>query len=241
MAALVAALYMVGVAPFSFKWKAIYGDSKMPNGFDIVGVDVSHHQGRIDWEQVAGADVDGTEVTFAIVKATEGTSIVDERYAENFSEAKKHHLIRGAYHYYTTMAGAREQAQWFIENVRLEEGDLPPVLDVEEKPNGETKEDWQREVLTWLHIVEDKYHAKPILYTYRNMKEKLLDSEKFDDYPFWIAHYYVDTLNYKGTWNFWQHTDRGKVRGIKGHVDINIYNGSYYDLQQMTIKSRENQ
>ena len=53
------------------------------------------------------------------------------------------------------------------------------------------------------------------------------------------AHYYVDSVEYKGRWKFWQHTDVGKLPGIKGHVDFNIYNGSYYDLRQMTIGSME--
>ena len=61
----------------------------------------------------------------------------------------------------------------------------------------------------------------------------------FDQYPYWIAHYYVDSLEYQGPWKFWQHTDVGRLPGIKGNVDFNIYNGSYYDLRQMTIGSQE--
>ena len=68
---------------------------------------------------------------------------------------------------------------------------------------------------------------------------KYLSDSIFDEYPYWIAHYYVDTLKYSGPWRLWQHTDVGKIRGIKGNVDFNIYNGSMYDLQKFTIGSRK--
>lgn len=117
----------------------------------------------------------------------------------------------------------------------MEEGDLPPVLDIEHMPQGKSVEDFQMDVLTWLHIVEDKYHVKPIIYTYYKFKERYLSTSVFDGYPYWIAHYYVDKVEYKGKWKFWQHTDAGQLPGIKGNVDLNIYNGSYYDLMQLTI------
>jgi len=112
---------------------------------------------------------------------------------------------------------------------------LPPVLDIEYIPEDIKVEDFQTTVLTWLHIVEDKYHVKPIIYTYFKFKERYLSAPVFDDYPYWIAHYYVDKIEYKGEWKFWQHTDSGLLPGIKGNVDLNVYNGSYYDLLQLTI------
>ena len=125
---------------------------------------------------------------------------------------------------------------FFLDKVKLEEGDLPPVLDVEHKPADMSIEDFQTEILTWLHIVEDKYHVKPIIYTYYKFKENYLSDSRFDSYPYWIAHYYVDKMEYKGEWKFWQHTDAGKLPGIDGYVDLNIYNGSYYDLRRLTIR-----
>ena len=120
--------------------------------------------------------------------------------------------------------------------MRLEDGDLPPVLDVEHKPQDRNVEDFQRDILTWLHIVEDKYHVKPIIYTYYKFKESYLNAPVFDDYPYWIAHYYVDKVEYKGTWHFWQHTDVGNVPGIKEDVDLNVFNGTLEDLKKLTIK-----
>ena len=126
-----------------------------------------------------------------------------------------------------------------LEKVKLEEGDLPPVLDIEHAPKDKSIEEFQRDILTWLHIVEDRYHVKPILYTYYKFKEKYLSAPVFDDYPYWIAHYYVPKIEYKGAWKFWQHTDAGRLPGIKGPVDFNVYNGSYYDLKKLTIGSHE--
>lgn len=123
--------------------------------------------------------------------------------------------------------------------MRLEDGDLPPVLDVEHKPQDRNVEDFQRDILTWLHIVEDKYHVKPIIYTYYKFKESYLNAPVFDDYPYWIAHYYVDKVEYKGTWHFWQHTDVGQLPGIKGYVDFNIFNGSFYALKKLTIGNQD--
>ena len=73
----------------------------------------------------------------------------------------------------------------------------------------------------------------------RTVQRQLLNDSIFDQYPYWIAHYYVDSLEYRGRWKFWQHTDAGRLPGIKGSVDFNIYNGSYYDLRQMTLGSQE--
>ncbi|GAB6982561.1 hypothetical protein JCM15908A_09360 [Prevotella dentasini JCM 15908] len=119
--------------------------------------------------------------------------------------------------------------------VQLSPGDLPPVLDVESKPKNLTVQDFQQNILTWLHIVEDRYHVKPIIYTYYKFKDLYLSDSRFDDYPYWIAHYYVDKMEYEGPWKFWQHTDAGRLPGISGYVDLDIYNGSYYDLRQLLI------
>ena len=100
-------------------------------------------------------------------------------------------------------------------------------------------EDFQQEVLAWLHIVEDRYHVKPIIYTYYKFKTSYLNTPVFDDYPYWIAHYYVDKVQYAGPWKFWQHTDAGKLPGIKGYVDFNLYNGSFYDLKQLCIGAND--
>ena len=233
--------YHFFVGPTGFRWRALYGDAEYPEGYEIHGIDISHYQEKIDWEQLKNAMIKGCPVRFVIIKSTEGSSRLDENFRENFNQARDYGFIRGVYHFWSNKSSARDQAYYFLEQVHLTDGDLPPVLDIEHKPADRDVEDFQRDVLTWLHIVEDRYHVKPIIYTYYKFKEQYLSAPVFDDYPYWIAHYYVDKVQYKGKWKFWQHTDAGKLPGIKGYVDFNIYNGSYYDLKQLCIGSNNNE
>lgn len=237
----VGAFYYFFVGPTGFRWRALYGDAEYPDGYEIRGIDISHYQGTIDWEQLKDAMIKGCPLRFIIIKSTEGSSRLDENFRENFNQARDYGFIRGVYHFWSNKSSAREQAYFFLDKVHLTEGDLPPVLDIEHKPADKSVEEFQRDVLTWLHIVEDRYHVKPIIYTYYKFKEQYLGAPVFDDYPYWIAHYYVDKVQYKGKWKFWQHTDAGKLPGIKGYVDFNIYNGSYYDLRQLCIGANNNE
>ena len=233
------AFYTFFVSPTGFRWRAIYGDPHYPDGYEIRGIDISHHQGTIDWDRLRNAMINGSPVRFVIIKATEGDKYIDENFEQNFALAKDNGFIRGAYHYLSLNSPARAQAYFFISKVHLEPGDLPPVLDVEHKPNDMSVEDFQLEVLTWLHIVENQYQVKPIICTYYKFKDAYLSDERFDGYPYWIAHYYVDKMEYRGDWKFWQHTDAAKLPGINGYVDLDIYNGSFYDLKQLLIRTQK--
>ncbi len=226
--------YHFFVGPYSSRWKGIFGEQNCPKGYSIHGIDVSHHQGDIDWSKLRHATINQYPIRFVFVKATEGTDYLDENFNENFFQAKENNFIRGAYHYFLPSKPALEQARYFLKQVHLEEGDLPPVLDFEEHGNL-TALQIKNEALTWLKTVEKKTKTKPIIYTNYDFKKNFLNDSSFNEYPYWIAHYYVDTLQYKGKWRFWQHTDHGTLYGINGAVDLNIYNGSMYDLQKFTI------
>lgn len=229
-------LYFFLVAPSGFRWRAIYGDPDYPEGYTIYGIDVSRYQGTINWNRLRNALIDRLPIRFVIIKSTEGDSHIDTKFRDNFSNAKEHGFIRGVYHFWSNKSSARRQAYFFLAMVHLQPGDLPPVLDVEHKPKNISTEEFQQNILTWLHIVEDRYHVKPIIYTYCKFKDQYLSDSRFDDYPYWIAHYYVNQMEYQGAWKFWQHTDAGRLPGIKGYVDLDIYNGSFYDLQQLLIQ-----
>ena len=228
--------YHFFVGPTGFRWRALYGDAEYPEGYEIHGIDISHYQGKIDWEQLKNAMIKGCPVRFVIIKSTEGSSRLDENFRENFNQARDFGFIRGVYHFWSNKSTAREQAYYFLDQVHLTDGDLPPVLDIEHKPADKSVEDFQRDVLTWLHIVEDKYHVKPIIYTYYKFKEQYLSAPVFEDYPYWIAHYYVDSVKYEGKWHFWQHTDVGNVPGIEEEVDLNVFNGTLEELVGMTLQ-----
>jgi lysozyme len=240
VAVYIAFFYYLFVSPYGFRWRALYGEVNYPEGYDIHGIDVSHYQGEIDWEVLRNqGTIDDCPIRFVMIKATEGTTNIDENFEDNFFQAREYGFTRGAYHFYSTRTAAADQARFFIQNVKLEKGDLPPVLDVEHKPQNQSREEFKQSVLQWLRIVEKHYGVKPILYTYYKFKMDNLNDSVFDQYPYWIAHYYVDSVEYQGPWKFWQHTDAGSLPGIKGPVDFNIYNGSYYDLRQLTIGSQE--
>ncbi len=211
-----------------------------PVGFTIHGIDVSHHQGEIDWEKLAANRLDGSPLHFVFIKATEGETLADSRFAHNFHQAREHGMVRGAYHFFNPSAAPETQANHFIRRVHLEEGDLPPVLDIE-TIGKLTPDSLRRAALAWLQKVETAYNVAPIIYTYYKFKKDYLNTPDFDRYPHWIARYYVDSLRYEGDWHFWQHTDCGRLDGIKGRVDMNVYNGTLQDLRNLTIDTSENE
>ncbi|MCR5158561.1 MAG: glycoside hydrolase family 25 protein [Prevotella sp.] len=208
-----------------------------PPGYTVHGIDISHHQGDIDWELLRNrATIDTLPVSFVFIKATEGSDIVDSRFKRNFDAARCYGIMRGAYHFYRTSTSSKLQAEHFIRHVKLESGDLPPVLDVEVKPSDVSAEKFRQGILEWLVRVEQHYKVKPILYTYHSFRQQFMNDSVFNLYPYWIAHYYVDSLHYRGPWAFWQHSDIGQLPGIKEKVDLNIFNGSYEELRAMTIE-----
>ena len=105
------------------------------------------------------------------------------------------------------------------------------------KTGGLSPDQLRKVALIWLNMVEKRYGVPPILYTNYKFKLDYLNTPEFKRYPYWIAHYYVRSLTYKGSWKFWQHTDCGRLPGIKEKVDLNIYNGSMYDLRRLCIGS----
>ena len=124
---------------------------------------------------------------FIIIKATEGSNLFDDDFNDNFFQAKENDFIRGAYHFFVPGVDAAAQANFYLHQVHLVPGDLPPVLDIE-KTGKLTKQQLQNDVKKWLDIVEKKYGVKPILYTSYKFKKDYLNDPVFNEYPYWIAH-----------------------------------------------------
>lgn len=236
--ALLAFFYYFFIRPYSYRWKPCYGFKGygvcLPVGYEIHGIDISHHQGPIDWEDVKATETQEFPIRFVFMKATEGGDHKDRRFDENFSRASEVGLVRGAYHFYNPNTDPIRQADFFISQVKLQKGDLAPVLDIEQKPKD--KAQLQADLAKYLHRLESHYGIKPIIYTSYKYRTRYLDSPEFDAFPFWIAHYYVEALSYEGPWSFWQHTDYGTVPGIDGSVDLNVFNGTWADLQRYTLR-----
>ena len=236
--ALLVFFYHFFIRPYSYRWKPCYGYKGygvcLPIGYKVHGIDVSHHQGEIDWTAVKGTASQAYPIRFVFMKATEGGDYKDRRFDENFRRAKEAGLIRGAYHFYNPYTDPIRQADFFISQVKLQRGDLAPVLDIERKPRD--KAQLQADLKVFLKRLELHYGVKPIIYTSFKYRTRYLDAPEFDAYPFWIAHYYVDSLSYVGAWQFWQHTDYGTVPGIDTSVDLNVFNGSQEELNQYLVK-----
>lgn len=207
----------------------------IPTNYKIHGIDVSHHQQDIDWALVKEMQVKKIAIGFAFIKATEGTSMIDEEYRNNMESAKEAGVARGAYHFFNASKSGKLQAVNFIETVKLKKGDLPPVLDVEQV-NGASILDLQQRVADWLAMVEKKYNVKPIIYCNADFYKNFL-AGRFDDYPLWVAHYLVkDKPRIDRNWIFWQHSESGHVTGIRTNVDFNVFNGDSSEFNALLIK-----
>ncbi|WP_455587485.1 glycoside hydrolase family 25 protein [Bacteroides sp.] len=231
--------YYFFIRPYAYRWKPCYGLKAygicVPCCYEVHGIDISHYQGDIDWVRLTQSRLTDFPIEFVFMKATEGGDHGDDTFARNFSEAGKHGFIRGAYHFFSPNTDPLKQADFFIRTVKLAPGDLPPVLDVE-VTGKKTVQELQQNIKRWLDTVEAYYGVKPILYTSYKFKTRYLNDSIFDAYPYWIAHYYVDSVKYEGKWHFWQHTDVGSVPGIEEDVDLNVFNGPLEELKKMMIK-----
>ena len=198
------------------------------------GIDVSHFQQEIDWLQVKRMGV-----AFAFIKATEGLNIFDGRFNQNWRNAKMARVLRGAYHFFRPQLDGEAQARYFLDKIRGDPGDLPPVLDVEVLANT-APERMIAAAGAWLKTVSASLGCKPILYTGSAFWRKTLkNSATFSEYPLWIAHYTSGPNPVVPSawprWTFWQFSQQGKVAGITGNVDLDIFNGTAAELEDFCM------
>ena len=198
------------------------------------GVDVSHYQGKIDWTKMHTI-YNLYPINFAFIRSTMGTSSIDETFEENWEGAKENNILRGAYHFYRPDENSTLQAQNFIAKVKLKNGDLPPVLDIETLPKTQSMDRLVEGIKNWCKIVEEHYDVKPIIYTSDKYFEDYLQNH-FEGYIIWIANYNFWVQEMKGHWDFWQFTEKATIDGVKRYkVDVNIYNGTIDDLEGLTL------
>jgi lysozyme len=199
--------------------------------YEIHGIDVSRYQEKIDWKAIAGlkSGKDSVGITFAFVKATEGRGLVDKYFDRNWDETKKYSIIRGAYHYYKPNVNSALQASNFIRRVKLQKGDLPPVLDIEEIGKYGS-ENMKKGIKNWLKLIEKHYGVKPIIYTNVGFYKRYLSGKDFEGYYFWIAHYNETSPNVGREWVFWQYSDKGIIKNIRSKVALNAHKGTKKEL-----------
>ena len=149
--------------------------------------------------------------------------------------AKENNILRGAYHFYRPDENSTLQAQNFIAKVKLKNGDLPPVLDIETLPKTQSMDRLVEGIKNWCKIVEEHYDIKPIIYTSDKYFEDYLQNH-FDGYIIWIANYNFWRNDLESDWQFWQFTEKAQIEGIEGMVDVNIFNGNKNKLLLKCIR-----
>jgi lysozyme len=211
----------------------------------LFGIDVSHHQGVIDWAKVKAAGVN-----YCFMKASEGSTFKDKRFDFNWNQTKANGIIRGAYHFFRPNAPVSRQVDNLVAKVgKLEVGDLPPVLDAE-VPSSWTRFSVSKRVgmiEEWMVGVEEALGIKPILYLSPSFADDVLrNAAEMEKYVLWLAHYTSRSeprvpapWSKSSGWTFWQYSESGRLDGIGTNtVDLNRFKGSVEDLMKLTVQPR---
>ena len=233
-AAAVVALRAQTIHPRRFRdAKPINFGRASPKRLAVHGVDVSRWQGNINWERLRAQGAN-----FVYIKATDGGDHLDPMFAKNWRGAHGAGLKRGAYHFFYWCRTAGEQADWFIRNVPRVAGALPPVIDVEWNGESSCKRrpspaKVREKMQVFMDKLERHYGQRPIIYTSPDFYRDNLKNA-FTDYPFWLrsvaAH---PSKTYPGRkWLFWQYSGSGLSHGVRGRIDLNVFNGSEATWQQ---------
>ncbi|MCP3746686.1 GH25 family lysozyme [Paenibacillus sp. A3M_27_13] len=205
------------------------------NSRNAQGINVSRYQGKIDWKAVKA---DG--VSFAFIKASQGQHYVDPTFTTNAKGARAAGVLLGAYHFVDAISveAAKAEARHFAEVLEQVGGgktlDLPPVMDYENNPGNLSKTLISAVALAFLLELERLTGRKPIIYTGNAFAANF--NASLGGYPLWIARYSdtrvpSDTVTWK-RWDIWQYSDSGKVAGIKGNADLNVFDGSADQLRK---------
>ncbi len=206
-------LLLAGYAVFSAKaWHP--SDATFP----IQGIDVSHHQGAIEWPLLPGQGVD-----FAYIKATEGGDHVDERFAANWRASGRAGIRRGAYHFFTLCRSGAEQAANFIATVPVERDALPPAVDLEYLGNCSRRPriaDVGAELAAFLTAIEARYGQPAVLYLTEEFDVAYHISARFDR-PLWLRSLVFEPDFGVRPWTIWQASNFRRLDGIDGRVDWN--------------------
>lgn len=223
-----AAIACLGIAAFAlFDAGIVRFNYPSRERFPIQGIDVSGHQGRIDWQSLAATKA----VQFAYIKATEGGDFQDASFAENWRKSRQAGIVRGAYHFFTFCRPGKDQAKNFLATVPGEPNTLPIAVDLEFGGNCGARPSPKAllaELNDFLSEVQKTDPRKPVFYvTYefydRYMKDNL---QQFPDHLLWLRNiYYEPAQKPCERWRLWQFGHRGRIDGIAGPVDLNVFCG----------------
>jgi GH25 family lysozyme M1 (1,4-beta-N-acetylmuramidase) len=203
-------------------------------GQTIEGIDVSYHDGSIDWSRVRADGID-----FAFIRASDGLDYIDNKFDANWAGARGAGVIRGAYQFFRPSQDPIAQADLVLERMGpLQDGDLPPVLDVETS-SGLPADEVIAGVRVWIDYMTDVLGRPPIIYAGLYSWEELTGNADMTESPLWVAQWTTASCpNIPSpwqTWMFWQYSEDGWVDGIGETVDVDRYDGSREDLLAFAI------
>ena len=210
-------------------------DNKYSHKYAIRGVDISHHNGTINWAQLKNEGI-----AFAYIKATEGLSHKDRKYKENYSEAKQADIKLGTYHFYTFGLDGVMQAQHFIRQAKVGSRDLIPAIDVEHSPINKYSNDKNyiekvvAELVKMEHEMYEHYGMHPIIYTNKDCY-KLYIQNRLPDNLIWMSDLHTEPNTKENEWVIWQFSHTGNVNGAIGDIDLNYFRYSYREFNELLM------
>ncbi len=207
----------------------IYSDYgvAIPPEYPIIGMDISHHQGEINYEETMQMGTAKDSIQFVYIKVTEGTNFLDSKFDENAEGFAAHGMNYGFYHYYQPDASAEKQALFYCETIKRYNFKLIPVVDIEVIGN-QSKSRLVDSLTVFINRVDEILESRPMIYTYVSFYKDYLHNTSLDTELYWLASYnrknpYMDMPNAL----IWQFTERGNVNGISTKVDLNVAKSNF--------------
>ena len=197
----------------------------------VHGIDLSHYQGEVFWETVG----ENTKMAYVYLKATEGGDRIDSYFERNIDLAHRYGLKVGSYHFFRPKTPLHLQLSNFTAQCLPGEQDLIPMLDVETVGKLSTAA-FCDSLFKFLDLLEEEYHQKPLVYTFRNFYNKHLLG-KLDDYQLMVAMYQDEepVLADGRDITMWQYTGKGRIIGVNGYIDKSRFLGSH-DLHEIRFR-----
>ncbi|MBQ2941986.1 MAG: glycoside hydrolase family 25 [Clostridia bacterium] len=225
----IALAYLYGNGKIHFNYP---GSEKYP----VVGIDVSNYQGEIDWEKIAGQNID-----FAFIKCTEGSGFKDPFFDRNWELAGETGMRIGAYHFFSFDSSGKTQGELFCETVQAVDNMLPPVIDVEtygEYNRGKTIDvpNVKKELRVLVDMLEENYGMKPIIYC-GPLYDSIIKGD-FDDCELWYRSVYKPLPEIYNV-AFWQYSDNHILSGYSGEerfIDMNVFVGTEEEFKKYPEK-----
>ena len=195
--------------------------------YPIVGIDISSHNGDIDFYKVKNDDF-----SFVIIKASEGEDVLDSLFTTNYNRAKANGLKVGAYHYFRKNTDGINQAKNFVEAVGWRKLDLPLVIDVEDEINDKVSDDITMKNLNFMIDNLQSRGFKVMIYTNGNGYKKYVKDRPFVNVNLWLCSFKKPDDIAHIPHQLQQYSHHGRVNGINGDVDLDVFNGNEKQWEQ---------